>query len=593
MLTLNKITIGEYIMNRLHELGINEIFAVPGDYSLTFLKQIEDSNLIKIINTCNELNAGYAADGYARIKGISAAVVTYGVGGLSIMNAVAGQYAERVPVIIISGSPKVEKGILKHHTTGDLNAQLNMFNQITVASIRISDTPEVTSKIDSTIITAYLEKRPVYLELPEDMVLKNCDLPRDSLWDIINQQNRDSKLLLQAEKLALEITDALKKASFPLIVGGPEIQRIGGEHNFETIIKNTGVPFMTLMPSKGIISEQHPQFIGNYLGPLSTDKLKAYVEHADLIVALGTWRTDTSISGLTPTILNSERVIEVTMEENGVKLFQLFLEKLALTSKKLYSLSNFKNMSATYHEDFLPSSSHENNAHNIDLPLKSKDFFQRIQSFLREGDIVIAETGDALAQAASLVLKNGSKFLSQAFYLSIGYALPATLGALVAADSERENPSSTPSRVILFIGDGSFQMTAQELSSIIRYQKAGQCIIFLINNDGYLIERLILDGNFNDIVNWKYSLLPHVFGGSKESIDKIYSTVVSSNNELEMALELIDNQREHKDHQEERNQTFFFIEVQFTRYDCSEALKKFGLSLTKNNANRISLNNDD
>ena len=116
-----KTTIGDYLLGELYRYGINDLFGVPGDYTLSFLDLVEDSKLINWVGCCNERDAAYAADGYARIKGMGAVSVTYGVGALSAINAVAGAYAERVPIVLISGAPAAQAVMNKlpmHHSLG-------------------------------------------------------------------------------------------------------------------------------------------------------------------------------------------------------------------------------------------------------------------------------------------------------------------------------------------------------------------------------------------------------------------------------------------------------------------------------------------
>ncbi len=180
-MTNQRMTVGRYLVRRLEQLNLKHVFGVPGDYVLRFLDLIEESS-IELINTCSELNAGYAADGYARIAGLGAVCITYGVGGFSVYNAVAGAFAERVPLILISGGPRLSlRGrlhpYLLHHTIGDMNLQHNIFAPITQAAVVLRNPVQAMRQIDETLTACIRHSRPVYIEIPADMVDEACRRP--------------------------------------------------------------------------------------------------------------------------------------------------------------------------------------------------------------------------------------------------------------------------------------------------------------------------------------------------------------------------------------------------------------------------------
>jgi indolepyruvate decarboxylase len=213
------LTVGEYLCDRVKSLGVDQVFGVPGDYVLEFMDVMLRSPL-ELVCTCNELNAGYAADAYARIKGLGAVCITYGVGGLSLVNAVVGAYAERVPLIVISGAPNRslrQRNLLLHHTTGDYNLQLSIMEKATVAAVSLTDASQAANQIEQTLAACLHHKRPVYIEIPMDLVNQPCP----PATNMIQQPAKltDENSLLEAVEEAVSL---LEKAERPVILAGVE-----------------------------------------------------------------------------------------------------------------------------------------------------------------------------------------------------------------------------------------------------------------------------------------------------------------------------------------------------------------------------------
>ena len=543
------LTVGEYLAKRLQAVGINHIFGVVGDYVLGLMDVLMENNL-KLIATCNELNAGYAADAHARLNGVSTICVTYNVGGLSLVNAVAGAYAELVPTIVISGAPSTtqqRQNLLLHHTAVDYNLQLEIFEKITVSAVRITSPTQAARQIDLTIAACLRERRPVYLEIPSDMVNEPCpvsetvDLPLDP---IIDQQG-----LLEAVEEAVELLESSQR---PIILAGVELHRYGIADLLSNLLEKTKYPFATTLLGKSILSEMHPQFIGSYAGTLSQDYVRRRVEESDCILCLGAFMSDINLGGFTAQLPDA-KLINANSDKVKIKYhfyhpvslptFMIGLtDKLQAKKPELLDIKPAKNA--------LSSNFEVNEAQK----LTNARFYNRINRFISELEgesIVIAETGDALIATIDLVLYGNTEYIGQALYTSIGYAVPACLGAAIAAPERRP---------IVLVGDGAFQMTCQELSTIIRNQL--NPIFFLINNDGYTIERAIHEGSYNDIQPWKYNQLPHVFG-------KGWSCEVKTEGELEEALE-----------KAKYNQNCVsFIEIHLDRLDCSVGVKRLGKTM--------------
>ena len=542
-------TVGQYLIDQLQAIGVGHVFGVPGDYVLDLMDIILGSSM-ELVGTCNELNAGYAADAYARLNGVGALCVTYGVGGLSAVNALAGAYAEEVPVIVISGAPRTSargNQLLMHHTTGDYNLQLSILEKVTVASATLSDPQQAPAQIDRTIAACLRYKRPVYIEIPADMVSKPCVIPAS--FERPNPLVSDVRALDEAINEAVEW---LEKSERPVILAGVELHRYRIQKKLQKLVEISGYPVASTLLGKSSISELHPQFIGNYVGALSRDYVRNRVETSDCVLCLGAIMSDTNLGGYTAQLQQSH-LINANSEKVKIKHHYYypidlgdFIDGLIakLSHKSYESLGiqpAFKLLSKSFQVQ-------------PEQKLTNARFYERMNHFVGENSTVIAETGDAIIATIDLLIHADTRCIGQALYMSIGYSLPACLGAALACPQNR---------VILFIGDGSFQMTCQELSTIIRLGL--NPIIFLINNDGYTIERMIHDGAYNDIQPWKYHQLPQVFGES-------LSCEVRTEGELEQALETAS----------ENGDRPCFIEVHLDRLDCCKTLARLTQAVRRN-----------
>ncbi|RMF22979.1 MAG: alpha-keto acid decarboxylase family protein, partial [Cyanobacteria bacterium J083] len=539
----NLLTVGEYLAQRLQAINISNIFGVVGDYVLG-LMDVLLANELKLIATCNELNAGYAADAHARLHGVSAVCITYNVGGLSLVNAVAGAYAELVPLIVISGAPSTvqqRQNLLLHHTAVDYNLQLEVFEKITVAATRITSAHQAARQIDQVIAACLRQRRPVYIEIPSDLVNQPCPIP--ATVDSPPNPMIDRQALAEAIEEAVEL---LENSQRPVILAGVELHRYGIANLLKCLLEQTGYPFATTLLGKSILSEMHPQFIGSYAGALSQDYVRQRVETSDCVLCLGALMSDINLGGYTAQL---PEVKLINANSDKVKIKHHFYHPVSLPAF-MAGLSNKLQRKNPELLDIKPAK----DSLSVSFEVKSTEkltnarFYQRINRFIWEletASVVIAETGDALIATIDLVLSSDTEYIGQALYTSIGYAVPACLGAAIASPSRR---------AIALIGDGAFQMTCQELSTIIRNEL--NPIIFLINNDGYSIERAIHEGSYNDIQPWKYHQLPGIFGYS-------WSCDVHTEGELEEAL---DKAKFYQDR-------LCFIEIHLDKYDCSRGVK--------------------
>ena len=548
MAKVTSYNVSRYLLHRLYQLGSKHLFVVCGDFLLGFLDQVLASD-VKLINCCNELNAGYAADGYARLNGLCAVATTYAVGELSALNAIAGAYAEYVPVVKIAGAPDMSHqlaGRMLHHTLGDYAIPRDIYRKVTVACEFITSAANAPEQIDQALAKCLYYKRPVYFELPANLVTQKCDTPAE--FKFINEPSHPQML----QEALQEATAMLTHAKQPIVLLGLEIFRHGLQTQVQALLEKAGLPYCTLTTGKSLLSEDHPQFVGCYKGNWSRDYVKNTVEQSDCILMLGCFFTDFDTGGFTSR-LDPEKLIRANFEQLTVKYHMFprinlteFIEKLKdqLPSKKFNdSIISAKARFAQNTKAFEPEQK---------AKLTVKRFFERVSSFFKPNDIIIAEVGEAIFSLASCLLPKNATFINQTFYSSIGYTVGATLGACLAQPERR---------VILFVGDGSFQLTAQEISTMLRYNV--KPTIFLLNNAGYAIERAIHDGPYNDLQPWRYHLLPQALGGNV-GLD------VHTEDELEKALVTA-----------EKHTQLTFIEIHTDKFDFGDTMRQAGAALAE------------
>lgn len=544
-------TVSQYILHRLQEIGIKHLFGVPGDYVLDFLDKVVESP-IKWVGTCNELNAGYAADGYARMNGAGAAVVTYGVGSMSILNAVAGAFAEQVPLVVINGAPPAkrrETGALVHHLVSNYYLQLDIFRQVTCDAAILTDPNTAPDEIDRVLRNCITRKLPAYLELPADMVNASCRKPGDSLSTVKSQSDE--------ENLADCISEAagiFNKSDHPMILAGIELLRFGLGSEALQLVEASEVPFATMLGSKSVLPELHPQFVGMYQGGWSREAVRNQVEGSDCLLSVGVWITDLD-TGLFSMNLDNRRMItagggRVRIGNHYYEKVQLgdFIRGLASAIKPRSYLASHPAESYQPKQPFIPKPSCE---------LTAKRLYESLNYNLDDSMILLAEPGDAFCAAPAFHIEEAENFIVQSYYCSIGYCTPAALGVSLARPQKRP---------VVLTGDGAFQMTAQEVSTLIRERRPA--IIVIINNDGYLIERrLHQDAYYNDIQMWNYSNLPAVFDRGSFSI----GIRATTEEELDDAMKLAVSEKDR----------LVFIEACIPGRDCSKGLERLGEAFRK------------
>jgi indolepyruvate decarboxylase len=492
--SVTSLSIGQYLIRRLSDYGIRHVFGLPGDYVLSFYSMLEHSPL-DLVNCTREDCAGYAADAYARVSGMGALCVTYGVGGLSVANSVAGAYAEKSPVVMISGAPGVAERAsdpLLHHRVREWRTQLEVFEKICAASMEIVDPATAFRDIDFLLDTAWRLKRPVYLELPRDMVAVVPDQIRPYAQP---ERRSDPDALAEAVRVAAARIAAAKR---PVIIAGIELHRYGLQADAVALAEASGIPIAATMLAKSVVSEVHPLYIGLYEGAMGRQEVTAFVEESDCLILLGTILTDIDL-GIFTAKLDATKSIFATSEDIRIShhhfhdiLLDDFIRGLVAARPRATPRPLPAGPAAAAGPFTLAP----------DAPITTTRLVRRLDESLDDKTIVIADVGDALFASSELVIRGQTQFIAPAYYTSMGFATPAALGAKMARPDLK---------VIALVGDGAFQMTGMELSTIVRRGLAVTVII--LDNKGYGTERLLHEGTFNDINPWQYQLLPQVLGG--------------------------------------------------------------------------------
>ena len=486
-------SIGEYLLRKLESYGIEHIFGIPGDYVLRFYNLIEQSP-IQHVGMTREDAAGYAADAYARTKGMGAVCVTYCVGGLSTVNAVAGAYAEKSPVVVISGSPGIKergKDALLHHKVRDFHTQQRIYDEITVATALLDEPFTAFNEIDRVLDAVYRYKRPGYIEIPRDMV----DV-RGTLY----QGPSTGGHVSDPEVLDAAVDEActfINKSKKPVILAGVELHRFGYQDKLIKLVEEKRIPVVATLLGKSVIPESHPLYLGIYEGAMGRKEVREFVEDSDCVIILGAFMTDVNL-GIYTANLDRARSIYATSEKITVRyhtyedvMFDDFIDGI--------NSSNLRKRRKPNLSWALPDA--EPIAVEPKAPLTVGRLFQHLNEFISDELTVIADVGDSLFGAVELRIHQHTNFISPAYYTSMGFAVPASVGAQF---------SMPDTRCLVIVGDGAFQMTGTELSTVARHEF--NPIILVLNNHGYGTERHLLEGTFNDIGCWNYSGMPSLFG---------------------------------------------------------------------------------
>ncbi len=501
-------TLGRALIDALQAHGAQEIFGIPGDFVLPFFKVIEESGVLPFYTLSHEPAVGFAADAAARFRSsISVAVATWGAGAFNLVNPVAGAYAERSPVVVISGAPGVRErssGFHLHHMSRALDTQTKIFREITCDQAVLDDPGRAPADIARVLRSALAYSLPVYLELPRDLV--NAEVAAVERWAPLPT---DPDAL---EECAAEVLQHLGAAERPVVMVDVEVRRYGIEDKVARFARALGLPVVTTFMGRGLLSGDGDVVRGTYMGAAGDAALTALVEGSDALLLLGVIMSDTNFAV-------SERKIDMrrAMLAIGREMRIGHHVYADIPLDALIDVLLARVEPSHRHAAAAPPPTHPSSLLIDDAPVDPSDIAAGINDlFARHGRMPIAaDMGDCLFTAMEIA---GAPLVAPGYYAGMGFGVPAGLGACVAADG----------RPLIMVGDGAFQMTGFELGNCRRYGWDPICVVF--NNASWEMLRVFQpESGFNDLEDWKFAELAGPLGGD--------GVRVTTRRELQAALE--------------------------------------------------------
>jgi len=525
--------VGEYLFNRLYQANVKYAFGIPGDFALQLYASLEQSPIIPIVTT-HEPSAGFAADAYARLNGLGLAVVTYGAGALNIINPIAQAYAEKSPVIVVSGAPEIKNrnpDMLIHHRVKTFDTQREIFQQITTIAVLLDDLRFIPEQVEEVIDTVFKTKRPGYIEVPRDLV--NKELPK---YHPKRHTYHEVKLDVFKEAME-EIVSRINRSRSPVVIAGVELERFGLIKKLVKLVEKYNFPVATSIIGKAVFPEHHKNFIGTYMGAVGNPIARKLVEESDCLLILGEMITDTN-TGLFTGHIKRENLIHASSEH--ISISHHHFDEINLTDLINYLLNSKKIKK-------LPSK----NFFSLKKPslvkgnkLTIKAIFHELSNLPDGRFTFITDVGDCLFGCVNL---NADIILNPGYYASMGFGVPAALGSFLAI------PTRKP---ISLVGDGGFQMTGVEISTLVRNNIPA--VIIVINNGAFSsLEAMDKKRDYFTVHNWNYVKLAESLGARGLRVN----TLESFKEALTSAIQA---------------DKAFLIEAVIERSDISETLERIG-----------------
>ncbi|KAL2845021.1 thiamine diphosphate-binding protein [Aspergillus pseudoustus] len=539
-----------YLWRRIRQLGVQSVMGVPGDMNLELLDYIDQVDGLTWVGNANELNAAYAADGYSRVKGCPGVLVTtMGVGELSAINGVAGAYTENVKLIHIvgtTGTRAQRARAMIHHCLGpdpDHRVYSKISQHVRAAHCWLDDVGTAPGEIDRVIRECYLHSLPVYIFVPMDFVhVPIPAAPIEAPVDLKPKTNPEA--CISAINAVIE---EIETSTAPTVIVDALVHRFSAADVMNQLLDRLELPTFTTPMGKSIVPENKPYFYGVYNGQVSLPGVANVIENnSDLVVDIGFIHSDSNTGGHSRNISSGAQSILVAADY--VQVGHARYENVYLVE----FLTRLSETLSTYPLKRLPSQRRTLTIPPAPIPsdgdakhITQSWIWKRIGSMARPGDILIGESGTAQFGFSDATFAPGVQYITQIYFGSIGYAVPACFGA-AAAQAEREVANHGPGesgsrrgregRTILVVGDGSLQLTVQEIGTMIK-KGLRNVLIMVINNNGYTIERAIHgpEQEYNDITPWNHQLLLRAFGAQDGELN---SRIVDTKDAFEEVISL-------------------------------------------------------
>jgi indolepyruvate decarboxylase len=496
--------LGDFLVAYLRRAGVTHIFGLPGDLVLGLFHRFGASRGLEIVTFSHEPAVGFAADGYARsTRKLGVVCVTYGAGGHNIVNPVAGAYAEQVPLLVVSGGPGDAESQLAgvHHQVKDVEAQCRIFSEVTCTARILRHPATAAEEVHETMRQVLSESRPGYLEIHRDMVGVEIPVPKSiQEWDgTFAAPTSDARKLAEA---VADTSQRLRAAKRPILIGGVELYRERAEHAFRRLAEKLGAPVVTTLDAKGVFPMDHPQHMGIHVGPFSPAAVQKRVRAADIVLSLGNLLTDMNLGAAKPQIKRERSVWAVAGRVNvSLHTYTDVRLKDFVASLAREKLPRFRER-VEYHDNLKYTPLREGSRAQLSI----NDMLVEVNEFLASGKAsdydVFAESGDMLFGGLEVRLRKGGTYFAQGYYASMGFAVPAAMGAEIG----------TGRRPLVLCGDGGFQMTGPEISFAPR--RGLKPIVVLVNNSGWGIFRPVTPRkDLLEIPNWPYAEMAQGWGG--------------------------------------------------------------------------------
>jgi len=488
----------KFLLDELWNNGVRHIFGIPGDFVLNLYEALEDDGRFELVRLSHEPAVGFAADASARItSGLGVCCVTYGAGGLNMINAVACAYAEESPVVVISGGPgKHEKrsGLLVHHEVKTFESQFNVYKEVTEYGAILDDPQTAASHIRKAIDVASKFKRPVYLEVPRDMVFADISVPSD-FEHVELTIDHDA-----VHEAAQEIVERLNAATNPVLIIGVEVHRFRLREQVMRLADTLKIPVTSSFLGRGVFPTRHPQFIGTYLGVVSPQPMRQIVETSDCLLLLGELISDVSL-GVSADCLKQANLIVCAGRDVFIQHHRYQNTPLDRLVDRLLQATDLRPKAQVVGATATDLSPEVLDRFRDDEPIKVKHVIRVINEFLeRHAELpVVSDPGDCLFASVDI---RANEFVAPAYYMTMGFAIPAALGLQV---SSRRRP-------LVMVGDGAFQMTGSEISHARQY--GCHPIIVLFDNGRWeMLQAFFPDARYNETVDWPFAKLAELWGG--------------------------------------------------------------------------------